>query len=257
MSGAIARRRILRLLAGAPLLAASGGLATAAESKRIAGLIAKAKGSPKIADRIDLISRGLFGAKYVADTLIGGPKQPEKFVVYDDAFDCVTYCEIVLAAALAGDMPGFESALRQIRYHNGEVAWRERNHYFSDWCARNIENKICGPVAIDTVPIVKSSNLVPELGKQQWTLDVIPQAKLLENAAVLQTGDILGFISRRANLDYAHTGFIAFGKNNGELLLRHASSTRLRVMEQPLAPFLAANRTEYVTVVRPQERPAA
>ena len=32
-----------------------------------------------------------------AYTLIGGPRRPEKFVVRDDAFDCVTFCETVLA----------------------------------------------------------------------------------------------------------------------------------------------------------------
>ena len=39
----------------------------------------------------------------------------------DDAFDCVTFCETVLAAALSHDMGEFETRLREIRYHNGVV----------------------------------------------------------------------------------------------------------------------------------------
>ncbi len=78
-----------------------------------------------------------------ADTLIGGPRQPEKFVVRDDGFDCVTFCETVLAAADAHDLASFETQLRAIRYRNGVVDWRERNHDFAAWCARNVANGLC------------------------------------------------------------------------------------------------------------------
>ena len=43
----------------------------------------------------------LLGIRYRSNTLIGSPKLPEQFVIRDDAFDCVTYCEAVLAAAVA------------------------------------------------------------------------------------------------------------------------------------------------------------
>ena len=46
------------------------------------------------------ISRGLLGVRYQANTLTAGPRRKEVFVVRDDAFDCVTFCEVVLAAAL-------------------------------------------------------------------------------------------------------------------------------------------------------------
>ena len=92
--------------------------------------------------------RALRGTRYRGYTLIGGPRRPEKFVVRDDGFDCVTFCETVLAAASAAD-PTNSSALRAIRYHNGVVAWRERNHYFFEWGQHNIDNKTCRCVAMD------------------------------------------------------------------------------------------------------------
>ncbi len=65
----------------------------------------------------------------------------------DDGFDCVTYCETVLAAALvARRRTSSKRSLRQIRYHDGVVAWRERNHYFFEWSQHNIANRICRPV---------------------------------------------------------------------------------------------------------------
>ena len=75
---------------------------------------------------------------------------------------------------------------------------------------------------------------------------------MLANATKLLPGDIVGFVSRRANLDYFHTGFVAFGAK-GELLLRHASSTHRWVIDERMAAFIAVNRPKYVTVLRPQE----
>ena len=75
----------------------------------------------------------------------------------DDAFDCVTFCETVLAAAIAHDLGDLDATLRTIRYHNGVVAWRERNHYFFEWSQHNVENKTCRPVAMDgSVELQKS-----------------------------------------------------------------------------------------------------
>jgi hypothetical protein len=257
MSVAVTRRRFLRLLAGLPILAAGGGRAVAASTSQLGRLIEDAQAHSAIAQRIEQISRALLGTKYAAHTLIGGPKRPEVFVVRDDAFDCVTYCEVVLAAALARDVREFAPALRQIRYHHGDVSWRERNHYFADWCERNLANRLCRPVAIDgMVKITKASNSEPALGKREWMLEVIPQAVLLSNSRLLEPGDIVGFVSRRANLDYSHTGFVAFGKDRSELLLRHASSTRRRVIDEKMERFIAANGVRHVTVLRPQERPA-
>ena len=120
----------------------------------------------------------MLGTRYRANTLIGGPRRKEVFVVRADAFDCVTFCEVVLAAALARDLAGFEAALRRIRYAHGEVKWDERNHYFADWTRRAVENGICRPVAIEpAVTIAKTVNW-RNLGKRRVSLTVIPRATL-------------------------------------------------------------------------------
>src|SRR5258708_37715053 len=95
------RRQFLRLLASPPLLAAGVSGAWAAKAILIERLIGEASALPNVSERIDFISRKLLGIRYQADTLIGGPNHPEKFVVRDDAFHCVTFSEVVLAAAVA------------------------------------------------------------------------------------------------------------------------------------------------------------
>src|SRR3954453_23341080 len=259
------RRQFLRLLVGPPLLAVGGNFALAAKIDGVSAgitktalierLIGEARGLPNCSDRIDFISRKLLGIRYQANTLIGSPKHPEKFVVRDDAFDCVTFCEVVLAAALALDMAEFENSLRRIRYDRGHVQYDRRNHYFADWCKRNIENGICRPVAIEpSITIDKTLTWHREFGKHPVSFVAITKETLLANSKLLAPGDIIGFTSRRAGLDYYHTGLVAFGKT-GELLLRNASQSRGRVVEDKMAAFVSVNPVKYVTLLRAVNNP--
>ena len=252
-TAAFSRRHMLQILAGGAVLAAGCRPSLAGEA-RIGRLIGEARALPTIAQRIDFISRALRGTTYREYTLIGGPRRTEKFVVRDDAFDCVTFCETVLAAAKAHDLGEFEQVLRTIRYHNGIVAWRERNHYFFEWGRHNIENKICRAIVMDgAVELIKTVTWHRELGRRRFAMTVIPRAALLANKAQLANGDIIGFVTPRPDMDYFHVGFVAIG-SGGELLLRHASQSRHRVFDESLERFLATYRVRYVTLLRPQER---
>src|ERR1044071_6025537 len=105
MDRPIDRRTILGFLASLPLAASTPAFAKRPSFER---LIAQARGLPSISARMSFISLALLGTRYRENTLIGGPQRDEVFVVRDDAFDCVTFCEVVLAVALAHDLPAFE-----------------------------------------------------------------------------------------------------------------------------------------------------
>lgn len=253
MKHATTRRALLRLIAGTPLLTAGRGFAAAGQLTSIGGLIQKAQTFPHVSERIDFIGRALLGTRYKDNTLVGGPNFPEQFVVRDDAFDCVTYCEVVLAAAISRDTGAFETSLRRIRYNQGTVQWRERNHYFADWNQRNIENRICEPVTMaPSVAITKTVAWHGALGNHRVSMVGIPPSTFFANTRLLKPGDIIGFTSRRPNLDFFHTGLIAFG-NGGNVLLRHASKSKGRVMDDDMAAFFRTNGVKYVTLVRATE----
>ncbi|MEX0841798.1 MAG: N-acetylmuramoyl-L-alanine amidase-like domain-containing protein [Xanthobacteraceae bacterium] len=248
------RRIFLQWLAGAPLLV-FGVDAKAHNASRIARLIEEARTYPDVSRRIDFISRALLGMRYRADTLIGGPRRPEVFVVRDDAFDCVTYCETVLAAALAKDLREFEGILLRIRYEHGKVRWDERNHYFADWNDRIVEKHICRPVEMSpSVAIEKTVD--GELGPRKVSITGIAPSTLMANRQLLRNGDVIGFVSRRSRLDFFHAGFIAFAKK-GTLLLRHASQSHGRVVDEDMQAFLAANGVRYVTLLRAEDQMTA
>jgi len=251
--GGISRRGMLQVLAGGAVYAVAPAQAT---ETRIARLIEDAKAWATVGQRIDFISRALLGTTYKGYTLVGGPEQAEKFVVRDDAFDCVTFCETVLAAALARDIGGFEQELRNIRYHNGVVSWRERNHYFFEWSRHNVENGLCRPITVDgSVTVNKTVFWHRDLGRRKFQMTAIPRAKFLAGRQQLASGDIVGFVTMRADLDYFHVGFVTFG-NKGELMLRHASRSHHRVLDERMDAFTAFNRVRFVTLLRPLE-PAA
>jgi len=248
----LSRRTFLSLIGGGAAIIAGARSVSAAE-RRIGQLIDQARTKGTISQRIDFISGALRGTRYQGYTLIGGPRRPEEFVLRDDAFDCVTFCETVLAAAISGNRGEFDSTLRAIRYHNGVVACRERNHYFFEWGRHNVENRTCSDVAMDgSVEIKKTVDTQKGLEKRSFSMRVIPSAVFLANKGKLESGDIVGFVTRRPNLDYFHIGFVVFG-GRGELLLRHASLSRHRVLDERMDHFIAANRVRYVTLLRPQE----
>jgi len=247
------RRSTLQLLAGGVAFAA-GVTPGYPAAQRIGRLIEEGRSKGPIAQRLDFISGALRGTPYQGYTLIGGPSLTEKFVVRDDAFDCVTFCETVLAAAIATTRTEFDAILRSVRYHDGIVAWRERNHYFFEWGKNNVENNTCHWVVLDgAVEIDKIVDSQKGLRRRHFAMRVIPSGAFLDSKSKLANGDIVGFVSRRPDLDYFHVGFIAFDKS-GALLLRHASLRHHRVLDERMDRFVAANNVRYVTLLRPQER---
>src|SRR5690606_11122643 len=233
----LSRRGVLRSFAAAAVLTPVRRLTAADDAPRIEALIEPARAHESVSERIAFISAKLRGTRYLAYSLIGGPNREEQFVVRDDGFDCVTFCETVLAAARARDRSEFEDMLRHIRYHDGIVEWRERNHYFFEWGQHNVENGTCSYVHMDgEVEITRTVRWIKELGKKRFRMNVIPRRLLFANANMLTDGDIVGFVTRRPDLDYFHIGFVIRG-SKGELVLRHAARSRRRVVDEPMDRF--------------------
>jgi len=251
---AITRRALIELAALAPLLGATMPARAEAATPLIARLIGETRDRP-VAARIALISHALKGRPYRAHTLIGGPDRPEQFVVRDDAFDCVTYCEVVLAAALSRDGAGFESMLKRIRYARGEVSWRTRNHYFSEWIDEAVRIGIAHRPPIG--PVVRIDRTVDHspFGRRRVIINALERDAFSGRRRQLASGDIVGFVARRPALDFFHTGFVMFD-GQGRWLLRHASQRYGRVVDEPMDTFLAANRVRHIAVLRAND-PAA
>ena len=246
---ALNRRMLLRIAAtGAACLVRPG---FAAESK-LPRLIEEAHALPSIAQRIAYLSHAFLGAPYIVDPLGGGANEKEHLVLREDGFDCVTFCETVLAAARAQDFQEFKSQLRRMRYRDGEVGWFTRNHYFADWGLNNIANGMCRPVALPgAVRVSKTLTYMRGLRPVAVSFAANPRESLFAYRDRLATGDILAFVSQRPGIDVFHTGILIVDVET--LWLRNAAKSRGRVLDQRLSDFLDYNGTRQVMILRPQE----
>jgi len=198
-----------------------------------ASLLFLVAGCVTYAPRNDDIGAQYLGARYVADPLGEGAGYDTDPLIRDDAFDCTTFVETVLAG-------GDAARLNKIRYRNGIVAWENRNHFIeTDWLSNNsslVENvsRQYGPV--------RTRNVV--IDKRAWaakvhniSIDVAPVAARLEyisyddlkeihNDAPLIVLFVVGPRDTNTNIgtDIAvvHMGFLMPGGR----VLRHASTGR-------------------------------
>ena len=227
------------------------GNASARRSGEARRLLNACRDINEFGERLERVSARLLEAPYLSNPLGGGPDARESLVIRFDGFDCVTYVETALALACAGDADQFGDRLREMRYSGGEVDWRSRNHYMLDWIKNNrrrgvVKNLTDGPRAVTRT---RRLSLIKELPAKTVTFRVFPKRALAQVRRLARTGDIALFASTRRNLDVFHMGIII--KRGDEVLLRHASRAAGRVVEQPLAEFLKAQRMSGIILLRP------
>jgi cell wall-associated NlpC family hydrolase len=207
-----------------------------------------------VADRVESVSRQLLGKPYVTNPLIGSARQAEVFTAAMDGFDCVTFVESVVARACAGSANDVASYLRRLRYVSGRIEWKRRNHYMTNWIRNNARAGLVHPLRFNVPTVTKNRqlNAVPGLPAQRQRFSCIPKRQLSKIEAEIHTGDLIFFASTRPHLDVFHCGIVI--RDNGRLLLRHASRSQGGVVEQELSSFLKANRMAGVILARPQDQ---
>ena len=188
------------------------------------------------------------GAKYVNDPLGEGRAPDSDPLIRDDAFDCTTFVETVLAH---GDV----ETLNKIRYKNGEIDFINRNHFIeTDWLPNNsniVKNVSAqyGQTALRHVVINRAAWLRRMHNIDSYAAVVATDIEYIpyDNITTLKTdrpiivlfivgntgkSDIIG-----TDLAVVHMGFLM---PNG--MLRHASSTAGRVVDVPVSEYIAGRR---------------
>ena len=221
--------------------------------RRVEHLLSETKYDRSTGSRIDVLSRHFLGHPYKPNPLIGSADTAEVFTASLDGFDCVTYIETIVALARASNVDDFTAWLRKIRYEQGRIRWERRNHYMTLWIRNNVRKGIIGPVSMPAVPILSRErvlNVVPGLAAQRTRVECVPKTAVPRLDPLLQSGDLMFFVSTRKNLDVFHAGIIV--RDGKSMLMRHASRSQGSVVEQELDEFLKANRMTGVIVARPQ-----
>jgi hypothetical protein len=204
-----------------------------------------------LAKRIETISAGFMDCPYAVNSLGGGANLSEQLVIKLDAFDCVTYMETVFALALSETAEQFAENLIRIRYKNGDVEWHKRNHYMVDWWRNNEREGLLQNVTqgVESVEKKRELNVIRDLPTEHVTFRVFPKKKIHRIKNIIETGDFVCFGSIKKNLDVFHAGILLH--RDDKILLRHASRTARKVIDQDLQDFLKNNRMSGLVLLRP------
>jgi hypothetical protein len=207
-----------------------------------------------VGERMAEAARSLLGLPYVTNPLIGSADAREVFTASLAGFDCVTYVETTMAAALAPSPERFAALLRRIRYEDGRVSWRERNHYTTDWLRRNAKAGFLKPVTIGAPPVVRERvlSVLPGYPVRRRHVRSVPKRRFWAARGKLRTGDVIVFASTKRDRDTFHLGLAL--REGDEIYLLNAARSKGGVVKQKLADFLADNSMAGVIVARPIER---
>lgn len=219
-----------------------------------------AQGVKGLDARLEYFSKKLQGTPYRLGPMGEGTLDPiePKPLVYLDSVDCVTFLEHTLAMALAPSEDSLFNVLQKIRYLGGEISYRTRKHYLlADWVGEGKFARVL-PVEGDTVisrtlpkkDFFKAKRMKylvdgKEADDPQVEIRYLPYDKALEWAKVPHSDSLkvlgVAFVAKSEKIDATHTGFVVL--NPGEApRLRHASSQKKRVVDQPFAEYLVSRK---------------
>ena len=222
--------------------------------------IQSARGLPGASKQIDFLSEKFLGTPYEANTLVGDAETPEELTVHFAGLDCFTYIDYVEAGRQSDSYSTFLDELQHTRYKGGDVGFRYRNHFFSDWTeynddkVRDVTKEVGGDAAI---AVEKQLNQKKDGGVFLEGIPVVPRTIThIPTAAItdeivgnLRTGDYIGIYTAIDGLDVTHTGI--FIRNDSGTYLRHASSREdaQKVIDDDFLTYL--ENTPGIIVYRP------
>ncbi len=190
--------------------------------------------------------------------------------------DCMTFVEQCLAMAISDSYSQMFRRLQRIRYRDGIISYKTRNHYtLADWLPNNqwlledVTEDIGGgwtrPMTkvIDRRAFFRASGL-PEAelsdvpGPDTLTVNYIPAEHLLKIKDRLKGGEIVSIVSRQPGIFSAHMGFIVRDRY-GNVIFRHASIARRnrKVVDELLEDTVASllNSKDRIGMVFMRVRP--
>jgi hypothetical protein len=254
------------LLAAAP--AAPSSSRWMAEGER--GLDAALAGwaSRPLPERLRKVSDGFLGTPYGFSPLGEGPghaPDPDPLFRLDLA-DCLTFAEEVMALALSRDVASAQPLLERIRYRWDRPAGPDhafRNHITeADWVVsnarqgfvRDITARVGGADAVDAPYELTAAHWDSEVGRRlqlvperqargSFPLKVVPLERAVKRLGAAPPGTLLLVVREPRDTLPTRVSHVAWLFRDGrKTFVRHASQVKGRVVDEPLAQFVAAAR---------------
>ncbi len=244
---------LILLSAGVRVQDADGGGLSIDDRQRLRGLLAAKPANAARREKIRRITDLLLGSPYIVRPLSGSPVQAERLVGRLDGFDCVTFVETVLSLSRSRNEDQYLSALRHLRYLNGEVGYHTRLHYLTDWHNANVARGELYDLTRGALTVQRTKDLtvVEEIPPHVASIRYFPKSRLSLVKGMIRDGDLIYFITSRAGIDTSHCGLLFWQGEN--LVIRHASRSHQSVIEADLDHFFATTPMLGFILARPAD----
>ncbi len=209
-----------------------------------------------ITEKMAFYSDMFLGMPYNLSTCAGeGPYalyEPYPLVNFKET-NCMLYCEHVLALSISDSWDNFFNNLQQIRYKDGVIGMRTRNHYtMADWVPENswlvhdVTKEVGGEAAMPTTRTISHKKFFEGKGikdlryvkpDRTMTIDYIPFKELKTAQGKLKSGDILVLIfAKLDNIFSAH--MTMYIEKDGKGYIRESALSPKTTLETPYAEFM-------------------
>ena len=203
-----------------------------------------------ITERINFYSEKFLGTPYNLRCVGDGPYallENWPLVNFKET-NCMAYCEHVLALSISDSWDNFFNNLQHIRYKDGIIGMRTRNHYtMADWLPENawllehVSRKVGGKYTREVTRTISHIKFFKQKGIKDLryvkpdrtiTLDYVPKEVLKKVKKKVKPGDVLALIyANKADIFSAHMLIVA--QRDGQLVIRESSNSKMTTFETP------------------------
>ncbi len=167
--------------------------------------------------------------------------------------NCMVYCEHVLAMSISDSWDNFFNNLQQIRYKDGIIGMRTRNHYtLADWLPENswllhdasrivglegtakMTRKISHEKFFEGKGITDLRYVKPD---RTITIDYVPFEVLRQNKANLKSGDIFALLFAKLDNIFSAHMLMLFENENGKFI-RESAMSKMKTFDTPLDEWI-------------------
>ena len=214
------------------------------------------------AQKINYISEFFLGTPYNLTCVGDGPYalyETMPLVNFKET-NCMAFCEHVLALSISDNWENFFNNLQQIRYRDGIIGMKTRNHYtMADWLPQNhwlLEDasaKVGGAFTKQVTRTISHKTFFAGKGitdtsdvlsDRTITIDYVPLEYLDEVEDNTRAGDICAILF--ANLDNifsAHMFMVV--EKNGKKYIRESSSSKMSTFDTPYEEWVKTKQQKY------------
>lgn len=183
--------------------------------------------------------------------------------------NCMVFCEHVLAMSISDSWDNFFNNLQQIRYKDGMIGMRTRNHYtIGDWLPENnwlldhVSAEVAGKYSKKMTRTISHTQFFKGKGitdlryvkpDYEMTVDYVPSDALPFVSESFENGDVLALLFANKNNIFSAHMLMAY-RIDGKLIIRESSSSKMTTFDTPyqewIQKIMSSKRYAGISVMR-------